>query len=65
MKVHNSSWETFPVFRLVPVVINLSLKRKKTHSKLIVGVHGSFPHRSGIVKTLHVVGLVEAARLKK
>lgn len=32
-----------------------------THSKLIVGVHRSFPHRSGIVETLHVVGFVEAA----
>lgn len=32
-----------------------------THNKLIVGIHRSFPHRSGIVKTLHVVGLVEAA----
>lgn len=31
-----------------------------THGKLIVGVHWSFPHRSGIVETLHIVGLVEA-----
>lgn len=31
-----------------------------THSELIVGVHWSFPHRSGIVETLHIVGLVEA-----
>lgn len=41
---------------MVPVVINLI-----THSELIVWVHRSFPHRSGIVKTLHIVGLVEAA----
>lgn len=33
-----------------------------THSKLIVGVYRSFPHRSGVVETLHVVGLVEARR---
>lgn len=31
-----------------------------THSELIVGVDWSFPHGSGIVETLHVVGLVEA-----
>lgn len=31
-----------------------------THSELIVGVDWSFPHRSGIVETLHIVGLVEA-----
>lgn len=31
-----------------------------THNKLIVGVDWSFPHRSGIVETLHIVGLVEA-----
>jgi len=34
--------------------------KRVTHSKLIVWVHRSFPHRPGIVKTLHVVGLVEA-----
>lgn len=31
-----------------------------THSKLIVGVYRSFSHRSGVVETLHIVGLVEA-----
>lgn len=31
-----------------------------THSKLVVGIYRSFPHRSGVVETLHIVGLVEA-----
>lgn len=59
MHVHSCFWETF----MVPVVINLIIHflKKKTHSKLIVGVHRSFPHRSGVMKALHVVGLVEAA----
>lgn len=36
------------------------LFEKETHSKLIVWIHRSLPHGPGIVKTLHVVGLVEA-----
>lgn len=59
-------------FRLITVLVQKSLKcfhgpcghtfhfKDITHSKLIVWVHGSFPHRSGIVKALHIVGLIEA-----
>lgn len=40
-------------------------QQQYTHCKLVVGVNGSFPHRSGIVKTLHVVGFVEAAVVRQ
>lgn len=36
-------------------------QQQYTDCKLIVGVYRSFPHGSGVVETLHVVGFVEAA----
>lgn len=60
MQKYNCLWNPF----MVPVALS-PFHFKVTHSKLVVGVHGSFPHRSGIVKSLHVVGLVEAKLCKK
>lgn len=46
-------------YKMAAVKVELSTEAI-THSKLIVGIDWSFPHRSGIVETLHIVGLVEA-----
>lgn len=33
-----------------------------THNKLIIRVHFSLPHRSGVLETLNIIGLIEAKK---
>lgn len=52
-------WSIIPVYVFILCVYQQKIM---THSKLIIRVNFSLPHRSGVLEALNIIGLIEAKK---